>query len=52
MNALIINSISIPFEDSINALALEHKSAMVDAYTKMKPDSFKSQLQAILTTYY
>ena len=25
---------------------------MVDAYTKMKPDSFKSQLQAVLTTYY
>ena len=25
---------------------------MVDAYTKMKPDSFKSQLQAALTTYY
>ena len=25
---------------------------MVDVYTKMKPDSFKSQLQAALTTYY
>ena len=25
---------------------------MVDAYTKMKPDSFKLQLQAVLTTYY
>jgi hypothetical protein len=25
---------------------------MVDAYTNMKPDSFKSQLQAALTTYY
>ncbi len=24
---------------------------MVDAYTKMKPDSFKLQLQAVLTTY-
>ena len=47
-----MNSISIPFEDSINAQALEHESAMVDAYTKMKPDSFKSQLQAVLTTYY
>jgi hypothetical protein len=47
-----MNSISIPFEDSINAQALEHKSVMVDAYTKMKPDSFKSQLQAVLTTYY
>ena len=25
---------------------------MVDAYTKMKPDSFKLQLKAVLTTYY
>ncbi len=25
---------------------------MVNAYTKTKPDSFKLQLQAILTTYY
>jgi hypothetical protein len=41
MNALIVIFISIPFEDSINAQALEHESAMVDAYTKMKPDSFK-----------
>jgi hypothetical protein len=24
---------------------------MEDAYTKMKPDSFKCQLQAVLTTY-
>ncbi len=52
MNALIINSISIPFEDCVNAQALDHKSAMVNAYTKMKPDSFKLQLQAVLTTYY
>jgi hypothetical protein len=47
-----MNSISIPFEDSIDSQALEHESAMVDAYTKMNPDSFKSQLQAVLTTYY
>jgi hypothetical protein len=51
-----MNSISIPFEDSINTQALEHESAsriaMVDAYTKMKPDSFKSQRQAVLTTNY
>ena len=26
---------------SINARALEHENAMVDAYTKLKPDSFK-----------
>ena len=25
---------------------------MVDVYTKMKPDSFKSQLQAVLTAFY
>ncbi len=24
---------------------------MLNAYTKMKPDSFKLQLQAVLTTY-
>ncbi len=47
-----MNSISIPFEDSINAQALEHENTMVDVYTIMKPDSFKSQLQAVLTTYY
>ena len=52
MNALIIDSILIPFEDSINAQALQHESAMVDVYTKMKPDSFKSQLQAVLTAFY
>ncbi len=34
LNALIINSISIPLEDSVNARALDHKSAMVNAYTK------------------
>ncbi len=52
MNAPIIISISIHFEDSIIAQEQEHKSAMVDACTKMKPDSFKSQLQAVLTIYY
>ena len=34
IHALIIDCISITFEDSINARALEHESAMVDAYTK------------------
>ena len=54
MNALIIDSILILFEGSINAQALQHESAMVDVtvYTKMKPDSFKSQLQAVLTAFY
>ena len=49
---LIIDSILIPFENSINAQALQHESAMVDVYTKMKPDSFKSQLQAVMTAFY
>ena len=30
----LIDCISITLEDSINARALEHESAMVDAYTK------------------
>jgi hypothetical protein len=40
------------FEDSINARALDHQTAMVDAYTKTKPDSFNSPLPAVVTTYY
>ncbi len=51
LNALIIYSISIP-EDSINARALQLESATIDVYTKMKPESFKLQLQAVLTAYY
>jgi hypothetical protein len=45
IHALIIDSISILFKESINAQALEHERAMVDLYTSMKPDAFKSQLQ-------
>ena len=30
----------------------DHKGAMVNVYSKMKPDSFKSQLQTVLTAYY
>ncbi len=43
----------IPCTYSINAQALQHESAMVDidVYTKMKPDSFKLQLQAVLTAF-
>ncbi len=52
IHALVIDCISIVFKDSINTRALEPESVMVDAYTKMKPDSFQSQLQTILTTYY
>jgi hypothetical protein len=49
-HALVIDCISIVFEDSITTRALEHESAMADAYNKMKPGSIKWQLQAILTT--
>ncbi len=40
------------FADSINSLALEHEGAMVDVYSKMKPDTFRLQLQTVLTAYY
>ena len=30
----------------------DHKGAMVNVYSKLKPDSFKSQLQTVLTAYY
>ena len=36
----------------MNAQALDHKGTMVDVYSKMRPDSFKSQLQAVLTANY
>ncbi len=52
LNALIINSILIPLEDSINVQALRYNCAMVDVHTKMKPGSFRSQLQAVLTAFY
>ena len=38
IHALIIDSISILFEETINARALAHEAAMVDVYTKMQPD--------------
>ena len=52
IHALIIDSISIVFEASINSRAHEHEGAMVDVYSKMKPDSFTLQLQTVLTAYY
>ena len=52
IHALIIDSISILFEETINARALAHEAAMLDVYTKMKPDAFRTQLQAVLITYY
>jgi hypothetical protein len=52
IHSLIINSISISYEDSINARQLQHESLMLDVYNKMTPDSFKTQLQAVLTAYY
>jgi hypothetical protein len=52
IHALVIDSISILFEETINARALDHERAMLDVYSSMTPDAFKSQLQAALTTYY
>jgi hypothetical protein len=52
IHALIIDSILIVFSDSINSRAHEHEGAMVDVYSKMKPDAFTSQLQTVLTAYY
>ena len=52
IHALMIDSISMLFEESINARALEHEKAMLDDYSSMKPDAFMSQLQAVLTTYF
>ncbi len=49
---LFIYSISISYEESINVREFQHESAMLDVYTKMTPDSFKMQLQAVLTAYY
>ncbi len=36
----------------MNARAIEHEGAMVDVYSKMKPDSFTLQLQTIITALY
>jgi hypothetical protein len=48
IHALVINCILMAFEDSINSRALEHEGAMVDVYSKMKPDAFRLQLQTVL----
>jgi hypothetical protein len=52
IHALIIDSIAIVFEASINSRAHEHEGAMVDVYSEMNSDSFTSQLQATLRAYY
>ena len=52
IHALIINCGSLPFDENINARALQHEASMWAVYSKMKPDSFRSQFQAVLTTYY
>ena len=52
IHALVIDCITMAFSDSINSRALEHESAMVEVYSQMKPDAFRSQLQTVLTTYY
>ena len=36
----------------MNTRALEHEGAMVEVYSKMKPDACPSQLQNIMTAYY
>ncbi len=36
----------------MNAQAIGHEGAIVDVYSKMKPDSFTLQLQTILTSFY
>jgi hypothetical protein len=51
IHALIIDCVSIPMDEHINARALQHEVSMW-VYSKMKPDSFRSQFQAVLTTYY
>ncbi len=52
IHALIIDSILIVFDSIINSQAHEHEGAMVEEYSKMKPDAFKLQLQIVLTAYY
>jgi hypothetical protein len=36
----------------MNAQALKHEGAMVEVYSKMKPDTFTLQFQTVLTAYY
>jgi hypothetical protein len=36
----------------MKAQEFEHKGAMVEVNSKMKPDTFTSQLQTVLTAYY
>ncbi len=52
IHAPIINSISLPFDETIHALALQYEDTMLGVYSGMKTYSFKSQLQAVLTTFY
>ena len=52
IHALIIDCVSLPLDEHINARALQHEASMWGIYSKMQPDSFRSQFQAVLTTYY
>ena len=52
IQALIIDSISIPVEDSINTRALAHERALVHKYSKVKSEKFTKHLQSVLTTFY
>ena len=49
---LIGRCVSLPLDENINAQALQHEASMWGVYSKMKLDSFLSQFQAVLTTYY
>ena len=52
IHGLIIDCVSLPMDEHINARALQHEASMLEVYSKMKPDNFRSQFQAVLTTYY
>jgi hypothetical protein len=52
IQALIIDSISIPVEDNINTRALAHEWALVHKYSKVKSEKFTKHLQSVLTTFY
>ena len=52
IHALIIDRVLLPLDDNINAQALQHEASMLAVYSAMKPDSFWSQFQAVLTNYY
>ena len=52
IHTLIIYCLSLAFFGSVNTREVQHKSTIVAAYCKMKIESFKTQLTAVLRTYY